>query len=138
MTQILIRAAAATLALSLSAGLPAAAQPAGPPIRTMPLPPSAGDPPPKETGATPRASTQQKKPARAKPKTTEAEDGLVAPPAGRSAGARGASTSAGPGGNFQRPKRFVPEEFDRGGEDDTTRAKPFMSETGRPGVGMRF
>jgi hypothetical protein len=106
----------------------------GPQIRTMPMPPSASDPAPKETGASPRASGQPKKPARARAKAAESDGGLAAPPSARTARRGAAST----GEDFQRPKRFVPEEFDRGGEDDGSRAKPFMSPSGRAGVGMRF
>jgi hypothetical protein len=35
-----------------------------------------------------------------------------------------------------KPRRFVPEEFDNGDESGSPR--PFMSESGRPGLGMRF
>jgi hypothetical protein len=35
-----------------------------------------------------------------------------------------------------KPRRFVPEEFDNG--DDSGSPRPFMSDTGRAGLGMRF
>lgn len=37
-----------------------------------------------------------------------------------------------------RPRRFVPEEFDNGDGESSSSPRPFMSPSGRAGVGMRF
>ena len=114
--------AAAAAALLLAAA-PALAQSA-PPLASMPMPPSARDPAPKETKkAQPRKTGQSR--ARTEDDPTSGE------PA-----ARRAPTTAASG--TQKPSRYVPEEFDRGGAQEGSRAKPYMSESGRPGMGMRF
>lgn len=105
--------------------LPALGQ-TGPTLSTMPPPPSAADPKPKEGG---RSAARPAPRAKAKP----AEASSLAVPAT----ARVRRTEP-PAETASRPKRFVPEEFDRDGSDDGNRAKPFMSQSGRPGMGMRF
>ena len=113
--------AATAAALLLAA--PALAQSA-PPLPSMPMPPSASEPAPKEARkAQPKKATQARKRAD--------ESGGTGESAARGNAAASSSTQ-------QRPSRFVPEEFDQGGSDGGSRAKPFMSESGRPGMGMRF
>lgn len=88
----------------------AAAQNAAP-LPSMPMPPSASEPAPK---------AKAKKPARKR----AADQGAV---------------SSGSAASFDRPNRFVPEEFDREGRRGATGgAAPMMSPSGRPGMGMRF
>lgn len=90
----------------------------------MPMPPSASDPAPKES------ATKARKQTRGDSKARKAATG-------EQASASGATRSRGDSGAVQRPQRYVPEEFDRG-TDSSPRVKPFMSESGRAGMGMRF
>ena len=115
------------LTVALAAGLVGAAQAqSGPTLPKMPMPPSFNDPKPTD-GAKPAA----RKPATAR-KASEGE-GQAAVARPRRTEAAGSGSAATP----ERPTRYVPEEFDRGGSGDG-RAKPFVSESGRPGMGMRF
>ena len=113
--------------------LPAFAQ-SSPPLPSMPLPPSASDPAPSET-AKPKARKPATRPRRSTDAAApDAPAGSAAKPSTRPRKSGSAAASQ----TYDRPSRFVPEEFDRGGGGDPSRAKPFVSETGRPGVGMRF
>jgi hypothetical protein len=38
----------------------------------------------------------------------------------------------------ERSRRFVPAEFDRGDESDPRAARPMLTPSGRPGMGMSF
>ena len=100
-----------------------------PPLPSMPLPPSASDPAPKDSK---KAQPRKAQPSRSKA-TNEDGSAVEAAPRRRSSNA-----AQGSGSSYERPTRFVPEEFDRGAEEQGSRARPFMSETGRPGMGMRF
>lgn len=109
----------------------ARAQSGPPPIPTMPLPPSASDPKPADTKAGPR------KPQRtAKPKADPAGEPATRP----APRPRKSSASPSPSGTagYDRPSRYVPDEFDRGDSDASPRVKPYVNESGRPGMGMRF
>jgi hypothetical protein len=97
----------------------------------MPMPPSASDPLPKEGAKRKPAADKPAAAAKSRPQAT----GEGGDAAGRTSARR--SGAAAPAQNFERPKRYVPAEFDQGGEPGS-RAKPFVSETGRPGMGMRF
>lgn len=127
----MIRSFAARAALSATAVLllagPALAQSSAP-IPSMPMPPSMSDPAPKETG---KAKAQ---PRKAQKRTSES-DGLAVPES--PARGRKANAAASAGDGYQRPQRYVPEEFDRGSPNEP-RAKPIMTDGGRPGVGMKF
>lgn len=121
------------LALAATAGLwltGAAFAQSSAPLSTMPLPPSASDPLPKETA--------KKKPASDKPaaRKRETQRGAEGAGTGGASTTQRRSTPATSATNAERPKRFVPAEFDRG--EEGSRAKPFVSESGRPGMGMRF
>lgn len=120
-TRLCLSAAAAALFL---AAAPVLAQSA-PPLPSMPMPPSASEPAPKEP-----KKAQPKKASQAKKRTDET------PGTGEPTARRNPSTASS--GTQPRPSRYVPEEFDRDGGDGGPRAKPFMSESGRPGMGMRF
>lgn len=116
---------AAALTVLLAAG--AASAQSGPSLPTMPLPPSAADPAPKEAAAARKA-----RPAPAR-KRAEADD-----PSSPAEGSRKAAPRKSNAASVDRPSRYVPEEFDRDGTAEGGRARPFMSESGRPGMGMRF
>lgn len=120
--------AAAILVAVLSAGPalaqagPALAQ-AGPTLPKMPMPPSASDPTPKEA-ASPRAAKRSTRKA-------AGEEAQATPQRTRGKKAAGQES-------YERPGRYVPEEFDRSGQEGGSRAKPFIGENGRPGMGMQF
>ena len=99
------------------------------PLSSMPMPPSASDPAPKETVKKKPTSDRPAR-KRATERTSEGTDGGTTTTVGRR------SNAASSGAAVERPKRFVPEEFDRG--EEGSRAKPFVTESGRPGMGMRF
>ena len=103
----------------------------GPPIPTMPMPPSASDPAPKD-GAKAKA-----KPKRAERKAS-GEGAAVAEAGSKPAGKSRRATSSGDGDGYERPSRYVPEEFDQGGGSGGGSVKPFMGEGGRAGMGMKF
>ncbi|TDR93569.1 hypothetical protein [Enterovirga rhinocerotis] len=85
------------------------------PLSSMPMPPSASDPAPKAT------KSKARKPARKRSEN------------------QGAPAASGSSASFDRPNRYVPEEFDREGRSGPTGgAAPMMSPSGRPGMGMRF
>ncbi len=107
---------AAVSALVLAAGwIGTAAAQTGAPLSSMPPPPSASEAPPKA--------------AKAKAKKT---------PRKRS-GDENAPAASGSAASFERPNRYVPEEFDRGARGGAGGgATPMMSPSGRPGMGMRF
>lgn len=113
--------ALAATAGSLLAG--AAAGQSAPPLATMPMPPSASDPAPRETA--------KKKPTAERPARKRAAEGQDGAPATTQRRSNAATTNT----TTDRP-RLVPEEYGRG--EEGARAKPFVTESGRPGMGMRF
>ncbi|WP_375460759.1 hypothetical protein [uncultured Enterovirga sp.] len=97
------------------------------PLSTMPMPPSASEPAPKETKKKPASDRPARK--RATERSTEQ---------GEPTTAQRRSNAASSGATADRPRRLVPEEYDRSGSEEGSRAKPFVTEGGRPGMGMRF
>jgi hypothetical protein len=89
-------------------------------------------PPPGEAASDkvpPRAS---KKPVQRKQKAESDGSGLALPGGTRS-GKQAEPTFSD---SAARPKKYVPAEFDT--EDSGSGARPFVTPTGRAGVGMRF
>lgn len=119
------------LAPWLALALPAAAQ-SGPPLPKMPLPPSASDPAPVD-----KAKPGTRKPKRETKAPAVTGDTPAAKPAPRPRRSSEASTPSG-SKTYERPTRYVPDEFDRGSDDGGPRAKPFVTDTGRAGMGMKF
>lgn len=103
----------ATLAAILTMAGGALAQ-GTPPLPAMPRPPSFEDP----TAPAAKARKPTKRTGKA---------------------AAAASAPSGSGTSFERPKKFVPAEFDQersgGGRSG---AQPMMTGSGRPGMGMKF
>lgn len=89
---------------------------------TLTLPPPATAPAAVGTPAT-KAPTKKAHQPRKRTAKPASDDGLGLPGVSRESAAA-------------KPRRFVPEEFDNGDESGSPR--PFMSETGRPGLGMKF
>ena len=106
------RSALAGIAFGLVLTGTAALAQGTPPLPTMPRPPSFEDATPSEAKA--------KKPRKAKQTSA-------------------APATSGGTPSFERQNKFVPAEFDndrRGGTG--AGARPVMTESGRPGMGMRF
>lgn len=124
------------LALTTGAAIAAMAWPAlgqsTPPLSSMPPPPSASDAAPREKATSPKARAQPRK-AQGR-KAGNPDEITFADPSEKPTRARrgGASTTQ----SFERPQRYVPEEFDRGRGGGGV--EPFVSQGGRPGMGMRF
>ena len=116
------------LATCLAATLTSAFAQGPAPLPSMPMPPSASDP-------APRDSTKPKVPPKRQVKKKESDaDTGTAQDAPRSRRNAGAAAKDG----FERPNRYVPEEFDRSGQAGGSQAKPFVNESGRAGMGMKF
>ncbi len=97
---------------------------------TLPPPssaPATGDVPAAKPQAAKKPRTTQKRTA--KPKT---EDALALPGATKRGNPVPLEVTA------SKPRRFVPDEFDNGDDSNPGSPRPFMSETGHAGLGMRF
>jgi hypothetical protein len=87
----------------------------------------------------PQAATTKPKPARksthARTKKAPAaeQDSLGLPGINDTSSRRSTSTAS-----ESKPRRFVPEEFDNGDSSSSGSMRPFMSPTGRAGMGMQF
>lgn len=120
-----------TLALASAAGLLLAGSAYGQstaPLSTMPMPPSASDPAPKET-AKKKPTTERPARKRASERSTDGTEPATAPVQRR-------SNAASTGTTTDRTRRIVPQEYES--SEEGSRAKPFVTESGRPGMGMRF
>lgn len=125
----------AALAAALATTAPAGAQ------MSMPMPPSAGETPPRVSPAKqPRAERKARAQQPGTLKRAPAGDAALAEPGARPTTAR-KRRSEDPTfseTSTERSRRFVPAEFDRGDDSDPRAARPMLTPSGRPGMGMRF
>jgi hypothetical protein len=120
-----IRALAPALLLAL-AGLGVTAAAAQAPLQLPPPGAASSD------AAAPKAKPARKSThARTKRAPAKDQDALGLPGFEDTATRRGSATAT------ERPRKFVPEEFDNDGSSGGG-PRPFMSPSGRAGVGMQF
>lgn len=103
---------------------------------SLSLPPpgtaSPGATAPQATNAKPKASRKSTH-ARAKKAPATEQDALGLPGISDTSSRRSTSTAT-----ESKPRRFVPEEFDNGDSSSSGSMRPFMTPSGRAGMGMQF